>query len=234
MNQESKNNVDASLGDRIAIMQEATKLYLEEESRFTVPNLAKRLEVDSADIYAYYPNKGAILDGYYPLLVERYRAMIDEIDNFREYDLAEKTSNFIYATLDMMMEDRAFVEETFESRVLNTSSDPPFQDEVKSLFKQFFSKDSKIASSSQLLMQDLFYDFLVQQYFQIISFWLEDSSEDGEKSMAYADKMTSFLQEVMYTSVLDKGMDLFKFMAQNDKRFTRIPILGTITRKILS
>ncbi len=233
MTQENAN-AEASLGDRIAIVQEATTLYLEEDTSYTVANLAKRLEVEPSDIYAYYPNKYAILDGYYRLLIDRYRNMTDDIDNFDQYNLAEKISNFIYASFDMMTGNRVYVEETFENRVLNASSDHPFQTELKTLFKEFFAQDSNIAASSQLLMQDIFYEFLVRQYLQLVTFWLEDESPDEEKTMAYADKLTSFLQEVMYTSVLDEGLDLLKFMTQNDRRISRLPIVGSITRKILS
>lgn len=233
MNQ-ANEDIEASLGDRMAIIQEAATLYLEDDASYTVANLAKRLEVEPADIYAYYPNKYSILDGYYTLLIDRYRNMVEEIDNFDQYDLAEKISNFIYASFDMMTENRVFVEETFEQRVLNATTEHPFQAEIKTLFKEFFAKDSKIAGSSQLLMQDIFYDFLARQYFHLVTFWLKDESPDEEKTMAYADKLTSFLQEVMYTSVLDKGLDLLKFMAQNDRRISRLPVIGSITRKILS
>lgn len=233
MNQENAY-IEASLGDRIAIVQEATALYLDEDTSYTVANLATQLEVEPADIYAYYPNKYAILDGYYTLLMDRYRNMIKEIDNFDQYNLAEKISNFIYASFDMMTENRVFVEETFEQRVLNATGEHPFQSEIKKLFKEFFAKDSSIAGSSQLLMQDIFYEFLARQYFQLVTFWLKDESPDHEKTMAYADKLTSFLQEVMYTTVLDKGLELLKFMAQHDRRISRIPLIGSLTRKILS
>lgn len=232
MSQQLMPNKEA-VRDRLGIIEEATDLYLTDEASFTVHNLAERLEVKPSDIYAYYPNKRAILSGYYSLMVDRYLIMLDEIENFEEYELAEKTSNFIYTSFDIMQEKREFVEETFDT-LIKEEADKEFHNKVKKLFKHFLQNDPNIASSNQLLMQDIFYEFLVSQYFHLIDFWLEDASVEGEKSMAYADKMTTFLQEIMYTSVLDKGFDLFKFMAVNDKKFARIPFIGSITRKLFN
>jgi AcrR family transcriptional regulator len=78
MNQHSSTDKE-SIGDRLAIVQEAIDLYLTDEVSYTVHNLADRLEVNPSDIYAYYPNKNARLDGYYTLLLDRYRLMIEEI-----------------------------------------------------------------------------------------------------------------------------------------------------------
>lgn len=223
-----------SIGDRMAIVEEAVELYLSDEASYTIQNLSKRLDVNPPDIYAYYPNKRAILEGYYGLLIDRYRMMVNEIEDFDEYQLEEKLSNFIYTSFDLMQEHREFVEETFDSMVVESTGNDGFNKDLKDLLRQFFKNDSNIASSSQLIMQDLFYEFLVGQYCQLIKFWLDDGSPEGEKSMAYADKMTTFLQEVMYTSVLDKGLDLLKFMAVNDRRFSRIPIIGSVTRKFFN
>ena len=197
------------LNTKIELTEAAIDLYIED--KFTIPNLTDKTGKSASEIYTLFPNKKSILKFYYPSLVIRYRAMVSEIDDFDSYTIAEKLSNFSYTLFDMMDERRAFVDETFKKYEWYCTYKTDFQKEVKDLFKDFFTTDGRIATSAGFFIGDLFYSSLKTQYLFLIKFWLEDESEDRERTFALVDKLTGFIEEVVYSKIVDKGFDLFKY-----------------------
>jgi len=194
---------------KIELTEAAVDLYIEE--KFTIPNLASKTGKTASEIYSLFPNKNAILKFYYPSLIVRYQAMISEIDDFDSYSISEKLSNFAFTLFDMMDERREFVEDTFDKYVWTCSSKSEFQKLIKSLFKDFFTSDGKIATSAGFFMGDLFYSSLKIQFLSLIKFWLDDNSEGRERTFALTDKITGFIEELIYSKIVDKGFDLAKY-----------------------
>ena len=194
---------------KIELTEAAVDLYIEE--KFTIPNLASKTGKTASEIYSLFPNKNAILKFYYPSLIVRYQAMISEIDDFDSYSISEKLSNFAFTLFDMMDERREFVEDTFDKYVWTCSSKSEFQKLIKSLFKDFFTSDGKIATSAGFFMGDLFYSSLKIQFLSLIKFWLDDNSEGRERTFALTDKITGFIEELVYSKIVDKGFDLAKY-----------------------
>ena len=194
---------------KIELTEAAIDLYIED--KFTIPNLASKTGKTASEIYSLFPNKNAILKFYYPSLIVRYQAMISEIDDFDSYSISEKLSNFAFTLFDMMDERREFVEDTFDKYVWTCSSKSEFQKLIKSLFKDFFTSDGKIATSAGFFMGDLFYSSLKIQFLSLIKFWLDDNSEGRERTFALTDKITGFIEELIYSKIVDKGFDLAKY-----------------------
>ena len=197
------------LNTKIELSEAAIDLYIED--KFSIPNLTNATGKTASQIYALFPNKKSILHFYYPSLVIRYRAMVDEIEDFDSYTISEKLSNFTFTLFDMMDERRSFVDETYHKYEWKCTSSTDFQKEVKGLFKEFFTNDGRIATSAGFFMGDLFYSSLKTQYQYLIKFWLEDESEDRERTFALTDKITGFIEELVYSKVVDKGFDLAKY-----------------------
>jgi len=194
---------------KIELTEAAIDLYIED--KFTIPNLTSKTGKTASEIYSLFPNKNAILKFYYPSLIVRYQAMISEIDDFDSYSISEKLSNFAFTLFDMMDERREFVEDTFDKYVWTCSSKSEFQKLIKSLFKDFFTSDGKIATSAGFFMGDLFYSSLKIQFLSLIKFWLDDNSEGRERTFALTDKITGFIEELIYSKIVDKGFDLAKY-----------------------
>jgi len=197
------------LTTKIELTEAAVELQL--KGQFTIPNLTEKTDKSASEIYALFPNKKSILKFYYPSLVIRYRAMVGEIDDFDSYSISEKLSNFMFTLFDMMKEKRLFVMETFYKYEWKCSSNSEFQKEIKELFKDFFTTDGNIATSAGVFMGDLFYASLTSNYLYLIKFWLEDDSEDQERTFALIDKITGFIEELVYSKIVDKGFDLAKY-----------------------
>ncbi|MEX1136409.1 MAG: TetR family transcriptional regulator [Balneolales bacterium] len=208
-------NTNEELQKRARIVNAALDLYVNESDKFTLKNIAKKARVKEAEIYSYFPNKTAILKDFYSGIVPQYKEMIREIEGFDQYDLSEKLSNFVYSSLDMMQERRDFVEKTFDDLIVGSYQKPEFQYQVERLVEDFVKEDRRIAGSNQYLLNSFSYNFLSKEYLKLVRFWIGDESAGSEKTMALTDKLTAFLNEILYTSVLDKGFDLGHFLVTN-------------------
>lgn len=197
------------VNQKIEITEAAVGLYISD--KFTISNLADETGKSASEIYSLFPNKSAILKYYYPSLVIRYQAMINEIGDFNSYSISEKLSNFAFTLFDMMEERREFVEDTFENYEWKCTSKSEFQKEIRSLLKDFFTSDGNIATSAGFLIGKWFYASLTTQFLFLIKFWLQDDSEGRERTFALTDKITGFIEELVYSKIVDKGFDLTKY-----------------------
>ncbi|SMO42065.1 TetR/AcrR family transcriptional regulator [Gracilimonas mengyeensis] len=195
---------------KIEICEAAITLYLDDA--YSMPNLVNATGKTASEIYALFPSKKAILEFYYPALIIRYRAMIGEIDDFASYTISEKLSNFIFTLFDMMEEKQAFVQKTFEKFACSPGAGRDFHRQLKELFKDFFEQDNRISTSASMFMGYLFYGFLKTQYLLLVKFWIEDDSEQKARTWALTDKITGFIQELVYSKIADKGFDLAKYL----------------------
>ena len=204
------------ISKKIDITWAAVDLYIE-HGRVSIPDLVKATNSSASEIYELFPNKKAILSYFYPSLVYQYWAMIEEIEGFSEFNISEKFSNFVYTSFDMMHEKLPFVEKTFSEHAFSLTGDSDFSKEVKALFKDFLNNDADIAVSAAFFMNDLFYQALTSQYMLMVKYWLKDSSENKERSLALADKLSALFEEIVYNKSIDKTFDLAKFIWGTNK-----------------
>ncbi|MGD8427286.1 MAG: hypothetical protein PVH63_06620 [Balneolaceae bacterium] len=211
----------------------ATDLFIKNDQKFTIKDVAGKVDMDPAEIFDYFPNKKAILEFYYASLVTRYELMLDEIEDFESYSLSEKMSNFIFTSFDMMREKEAFVNTTFKRLILRSFDKTDFEKEVERLTEKFLKDDQNLAISSTILLNHYFFSFLRIQYLELVRFWLNDTSEENELTMELTDKLTSFLEELLYNTVVDKGFDLAKFIFSNrNVCLQNVPIVKEILSKV--
>lgn len=218
---------------KFRIADAATDLYVAGDGSFTIKDVAGAVEIDPAEVFNYFPNKRAILQFYYAGLIVQYEMMVDEIDDFDSYTLSEKFSNFAYASFDMLGEKQQFVYDTFSDLILHGYNKTDFEKEIERLIGDFLEDDPRIGMGSALVLNSYFYTFLRRQYLELVRFWVNDDSDGKELTMELVDKLTNFLQELMYNAIVDKGFDLGKFLVANRKKFiSNIPIIKQLCSKI--
>lgn len=215
---------------KLEISAVGADLYVEQDGKFAINEIAEVLKMNVADIFDYFPNKSAILEFYYTSLVIRYQLMVAEIEDFETYTLSEKLSNFMYASLDLLNEKPEFVEMTFSSMIRRSYIKTPFEKETESVITAFFERDANISTSSSLFLNRLFYQLILQKYLYIISYWIKDESDNKEQTMEFIDKLTALIQEVMYNRVADRTFELVKFLFTNTT--CSIPFWDKISSKI--
>ena len=219
---------EEKLEHKITLSIEAASLYVENESDFTIAELALRTGIDQNTIYELFSNKRSILRYFYNTVVLRYRFMIEEIEDFESYTLSEKLSNFMYTSFDLLSEQQLFVNETFTSYHFDLFDKQSFEKEVEELFHLFIGQDPNISFSAALVTRGYFYAILKQKYLGIVYYWLHDDSEHKERTFALVDKFNSFIQEVLYNKVIDKGFDLTKYAFTTGGILEQIPVIGDL------
>ena len=199
------------INKKIEITWAAVQLY-EDNGRISIPDLVNATGMSASEIYTLFPDKNAILAYYYPALIFQYWGMIDEIEGFEGYQISEKLSNFIYTQFDMMDEHTGFVKKTFGDLAFSKGWDSDYHSEITSLFKEFLTTDGSIAVSAGFFMKDFFYKTLASQYLFLVKYWIGDTSENKERTLALTDKLTGLFEEVVYNKTIDKSFDLAKYL----------------------
>lgn len=195
---------------------------MNDRDHFTLRNIAKKSGCSVSDIQQYFSGKSAILMGFYNNIPDQYRTTLSEIEGFDSLTIDEQVSNYIYTTFDILSEERDFVEETFEKMVMHGPTST-WEKESVVILRKFIESDPRIPTLNKLMLREFTFSILAREYMQIVRFWLNDTSEGSERTLALVDKITSFGKEIAYSGVLDKGVDLAKYVFGNDIWKSRVP-----------
>ncbi|MEN9839939.1 MAG: hypothetical protein RL177_1418 [Bacteroidota bacterium] len=131
---------------------------------------------------------------------------IEAIPDFQDLTLSETISQFVYQSLDLFTE----LGDLTEAELNDVQSS--MQKKVAAIFDRIIERDGRIPFINRFVFKPFVFDIMAWQYVQLIRFWLTDDSEGSEQTLALVDKSTAFFQELAYSGVLDKGMDLGKFV----------------------
>lgn len=196
------------------ISEAATGRYLS-NPRFTIQSLAESLDMSAKDIFDLFPNRRAILDYFYLSRITLYIESVENLEDYGEFTLSEKLNHLFLTLLDSFEEHREFVLNTYKEKVVWDNRRNMFRKLFKEELKSIFSNDSKITRSAFIVQNELLWKSILLQFHGLIAFWANDSSRMRENSMALADKWSSFIEEMFYTKIIDKGFDLGKFLWMN-------------------
>lgn len=227
-----KESQEQVLEKKLNITEAAIDLYVQRKGTFTLKQISQKTGIAVGEIFEYFPNKKAILEFYYTSLIMRYELMISEIEDFEQYTLSEKLSNFIYASFDLMSEHDAYVEASFPDIILHRYTKTEYEKEIQRILTSFVKDDPLVSSSSMMLLNEYVYAMMSKKYLRLILFWLNDNSEDHELTMELTDKITAFIEEALYSSIIDRGLDMIKFVTSNHLLARNIPFLKNICSKI--
>jgi len=217
---------------KMIISRAAAGLFIRKNEKFTIKNIAKEAGVKIVEVYQLYDDKDEILIFFYDSVVPLYKMMISEIDDFDSFTAGEKLSNFTFTLFDLLNEQRDFVDHTYSRYVLVGYRKSTLKKDVTKLFKEFINRDERISTLNRNLFDGWFYGMIAGKYLALILLWLRDESDSQEKTMALVDKLSSFLDELLYSNVLDKGFDLVQYLYTNDFFKFDIPYLSKILNNL--
>lgn len=214
---------DKNLAQKQKIVEAAIELYVDDRANFTTANLARKTRVKKVDIIRLFHSRSAILKYYYPLCVQRYRAMVDEVPDYADWPPEEKLANFAYAMFDMLQEQREFVEEHFVGEIFRAAGTSQFQREVEALFAEMLADT---CAPEQLAA------FFAKEYMHLVRFWIADDSDDGERTTALVDKIVAFVGQALRSrELIYAGGDLLKYLMANN--VIRLPFGNALLGKAL-
>lgn len=206
--------MNKSTSNKIRISRAAASLYIE-NPRFTMKSLAKASDTEPHTLYNYFANRRDALHFFYEGLILEYYEAVKSIESYSSYTLSEKLSNFALTLIDQMEPHKEFVRQTYSDFVQCTSMDSGFNSLFKMELKAIYETDKKQSRLSAALNHSLLYRTGLINFHILIRFWLKDTSTGSQKTMELVDKWTALVQEVHYSSILDRGFDVAKFFYNN-------------------
>lgn len=177
--------------------------------------LAEAAEIKPEKIYDYYSNRRDVLDFFYEGLILEYKESIQSIDKYAEFTLSEKLSNLALTLIDLMDLYREFVRQTYNDRVVCSSRKTVFEKLFRQQLKVIYESDTNQSRLSAALNRAPLYKAGTYNFHLLIQFWLRDKSAGNQKTMELVDKWTAFVEELHYSSILDRGFDVAKFIFYN-------------------
>lgn len=200
--------------EKIRISKSGALLYLS-NPRFTMSALAEAAETEPDQIYDYFSNRRDVLDFFYEGLILEYEESIQSINKYAEFTLSEKLSNLALTMIDLMDPYREYVRETYRDKVICSSRKSTFEKHFRNQLKVIYESDTKQSRLSVAFNREPLYKFGTYNFHLLIRFWLSDKSAGNQKTMELVDKWTAFVEELHYSSILDRGFDVGKFIFYN-------------------
>jgi len=196
---------------RKKISDVAVTLFITDRSRFSIRNIAAAAEVSTDEVYAFYSTKDEILSDFYNIIPLLCNDQISKIDGYEDLKLADRLSNFMYTTFDLLQEQSAFVEKTFEKWHCSDRCQP-WRNRTAEHFRDILDLDPRVSDLNRVIIPEFGYKIASNLYMQLVHFWLQDSSDGSEKTLALVEKSMVFIQEVFYADILSKGFDLGRYL----------------------
>lgn len=185
-----------------------------ENRRFTNRSLAAKLNIDETEISKHFSSRSSILRYFYESRILIHQEQTNQIDDYATFSLGEKLSNLFLTLFDLFDEHREFVQLTYDELAI-IHPDSCFKKLFLKEIEQIFSSDTRIADSSGFFVNQRTYLFMFYSFNTILKSCFSDDTKNLEHCMALTDKLCSFIEELFYTQVLDKGFDLGKFLIYN-------------------
>lgn len=203
--------MDKQTKKRIRISEAAAKKYLKNQ-RFSIPSLAGDLDMDPAEVMDLFPTRNSVLHFFYTsrLLISEEQA--GKIEGYSKFTLSEKLTHFALSLLDQFSEHREFVLLTYTPLIVKNCQKTEFEERFINSIETIFVEDENRSSSSSVVLNKATFKVLFYHFHALVEFWRRDNSRQYENCMAMVDKWAGFTEELFYSKIIDKGIDLAKFL----------------------
>ncbi len=199
---------------KIKIAEAAAERFVQND-RFTYESVAQKLSTETAVIHQHFATRGSMLSFFYESRIHLYRNQVELLDDYKDFNLGEKLSDFFLFLFDQFAEYNEFVLKTYNKLIINNSDATSFEVLFKKQIQSIFESDKQLSASSLLLLRPVFYNSVYLKFQAFYHFWIQDDSEHQQQTMALIDKWSTFVEELFYTKLIDKGADLAKFLFYN-------------------
>jgi hypothetical protein len=192
-----------------------------DEQPKSVYSFAKKLKITEADFYAFYASFESIEKNiWFELTIET----IDEIQKqelWAQYSSREKMLSFFYSYVELLKSQRSFVIYSLKKQPKRLST-PEVLSGVKPIFENFAEEIINEGLESGELADRKFFskrykDALWVQYAFILNFWMDDDSNDFEKTDEAIERGIQLTFDLFQRSPIDNLFEYGKFLSQNGK-----------------
>jgi hypothetical protein len=162
---------------------------------------------------------------FYDLTLEQYRMLTEATTGYEDFSFEERLASFYYILLDALGEQRAFVQDTFDTQIRYASS---FRAEVRGALRGLLT-DADVVPNTNQLVTGLWpvHEVLTEVTFAVLRHWIHDETENQEATTALVDKLAAFVAELVTFGGVSRGVDLAWHIARHDSLgLGRLPLVG--------
>jgi hypothetical protein len=209
------------------LVEAALRLDADPDASLTVSSVCREAGVDEDVFGAHFETVDELRPVFYDLALVQYRMLTEATTGYEEFSFEERLASFFYILLDALGEQRAFVQETFDSRVRYRSS---FRAEVRATLRALLTDEDVVPNANQLVT-GLWpvHEVLTEVTFAVIRHWIHDETDDQQATTALVDKLVAFVAELVTFRGVSQGVNLAWHIVQHDSLgLGRLPIVGRL------
>lgn len=182
---------------------------------------AKQLGITEQEFYAFYSSFVAVEKAIWADLTIKTITEIQQQEVWATYTSREKILAFFYAYIELLKTRRSFVVYSLKKSRTRVSA-PEVLDDVRNVFETFAENIIKSGLESGELADRRFLskrykDALWVQFGIILNFWVNDSSNNFEKTDEAIERGVNVTFNLFQRSPLDDLIDYGKFVARNSR-----------------
>lgn len=185
----------------------------------TMREIARQAGMGDATIYNYFPTKESIVYGYYEDKLDQVVENLKQIDDFHTYTFQEQLQTFFETQLDLYLNDREFLTETFENTFFALSHQygriRPIKDKFIRVLDDIFTN----AVDAGEIPEQVFMELTVQMFWEyntgMVIYWLKDDSQRFESTSILLDKSLDLACSAVRAGIGNKIFDMGIFLFKN-------------------
>ncbi|MEL6654551.1 MAG: TetR family transcriptional regulator C-terminal domain-containing protein [Bacteroidota bacterium] len=184
----------------------------------SVYRFMQEMEKDEKAFYAHFASFEALEQQLFYSYFENTISRLSASEEYQEYDSLQKILAFFYTWLEVMQADRSlvlFMQQHAHYPLFSLT--PSYMASTQEPFEEHMRKLLKVAIDDGQVADRMFVTRYYKQGFwaqarQILRYWLNDHSQDFEKTDAMVEKSLRLAFDIIEPNTLDSGFDLVRFL----------------------
>ncbi len=185
----------------------------------TMKQIAREAAVADATLYKYFPSKEKLLLGYFEVSVKTALADTLATPDLAEYSLQERLQRMLDSLLDVLRDEREFVQICREvianSPLLLMREQIPGHMLMKAQILAFLEEAEKAGEIVPFDFKPMLASLLMDYVLAIVLYWLKDESKQEADTTQLMDLTLEILLLVLQSGIINKFIELASFMLRN-------------------
>ncbi|MDX2002876.1 MAG: TetR family transcriptional regulator C-terminal domain-containing protein [Chitinophagales bacterium] len=199
-------------------LKDAFKEFILENNKrpLSVNRLMKELGAKEADFYRFYTSLDALEKDIWKQYFEETLNRLYNADAYEQYSVREKLLGMYFTFFEVLKNDRSYVTFVGKRSLLLAT----YLDELKKLFLEFSRKMVQEALATQEIydrpvLSKKYNEALWAQMLFVLNFWVNDESENFEKTDEAIERAVNLSFDLMAKNPLDSLFDFGKYLFKN-------------------
>lgn len=177
------------------------------------------MDADEKTFHEYFQSIKDLEKNTWLYFMETTLTRIQAEEAYTEYSVREKMLSFLFTLVEMLKPDREFVRFYRNTRPKGFRITPDYMVLAYEYFvnwaKQIIEEGTETGEiADRSLINQKYADGLWLMVLSSLRYWMEDRSEDYDKTDTFIEKYVNFNFDMLGVTPLDSGIDLFRFVIQ--------------------